>query len=613
MFSKALFKQSCKANGLMWLIITIMECFMLACVMCISGSGNIGSTKNTFENTIITGEIDSAIEKRSITYYAYATDGLKTFDEDFKNYYIQDVTDSTIYSAKVDAWLGAKPVLTDYSDQETYLAAISTWQNSFPTYEKESEKIYAYYYNEWLKAAPDSTKFTDQQTYLAAVNAWMAQKPQPSSTSATSAYSSAVTSLETHIEEEMLKVDSTYTKDSDEVKEVKGDVFYALNPMHNFDSFFTDNNEEIPADYDVTNIVLHISSNDVDTYLSSDERYNYISDRCSNSSSIFIAQNLTTESSINAIMDSLSEYGITRDLYDSFGYTYSNLKHTANLTIASYQAQYDYELTNINKNYADGKYATVDEYKEAISKANDEIITNLSSSLIASLPEEISNALEEVGKLDLYSLVVGTIFYKMAGLLLPIIYMIMVSNNLIAGQVDSGSMAYVLSTSTKRKTVTFTQASYSILSLLGMFICTTITSCICLANVHLTSSSLDYPRLLLMNLGAFLVLFALSGLNFLTSCTFDRSKRSMSIGGGLSMFALVATMLGLFGTDVIPQVIRLTALDYFNYASIITLFDVSSIVDMSTTFIWKFAILFAFGLVCYIAGSIIFKKKDLPL
>ena len=67
MFSKALFKQSCKANGLMWLIITIMECFMLACVMCISGSGNIGNTKNTFENTIITGEIDSAIEKRSIT------------------------------------------------------------------------------------------------------------------------------------------------------------------------------------------------------------------------------------------------------------------------------------------------------------------------------------------------------------------------------------------------------------------------------------------------------------------------------------------------------------------------------------------------------------------
>ena len=42
---------------------------------------------------------------------------------------------------------------------------------------------------------------------------------------------------------------------------------------------------------------------------------------------------------------------------------------------------------------------------------------------------------------DYYVVIVGSIFYKLAGLLLPIIYMIMASNNLIVGQVDSGSMA----------------------------------------------------------------------------------------------------------------------------------------------------------------------------
>ena len=46
MFSKALFKQSCKANGVMWSIITAAVCFMLACVMLISGSGNISDIKN---------------------------------------------------------------------------------------------------------------------------------------------------------------------------------------------------------------------------------------------------------------------------------------------------------------------------------------------------------------------------------------------------------------------------------------------------------------------------------------------------------------------------------------------------------------------------------------
>ena len=66
MFSKALFKQSCKANGTMWAIITFAVCFMLACVMLISGSGNIGETKNAIEDTIVKQEIESSFKKRAI-------------------------------------------------------------------------------------------------------------------------------------------------------------------------------------------------------------------------------------------------------------------------------------------------------------------------------------------------------------------------------------------------------------------------------------------------------------------------------------------------------------------------------------------------------------------
>ena len=190
--------------------------------------------------------------------------------------------------------------------------------------------------------------------------------------------------------------------------------------------------------------------------------------------------------------------------------------------------------------------------------------------------------------------------------------MIMASNNLISGQVDSGSMAYVLSTSTKRKTVVFTQAVYLIGSLLAMFGLTTITGCVCLAIVG-QEVQLTYGHLILLNVGAFLVLFALSGLCFLTSCWFDRSKRSMAVGGGLSIFALVAAMLGLFGSQVIPSVVRLDALNNFNFVTIITLFDSISIINGTSVFIWKFVILFALGLLGYIIGSTKFVKKDLPL
>lgn len=87
----------------------------------------------------------------------------------------------------------------------------------------------------------------------------------------------------------------------------------------------------------------------------------------------------------------------------------------------------------------------------------------------------------------------------------------------------------------------------------------------------------------------------------------------MALGGGLSMFFLVATMLGLFGSPIMPSIIRLSALNYFNYASIITLFDSISILDGTDVYLWKFGILIAIGLVCYIIGSLRFRKKDLPL
>ena len=145
-----------------------------------------------------------------------------------------------------------------------------------------------------------------------------------------------------------------------------------------------------------------------------------------------------------------------------------------------------------------------------------------------------------------------------------------------------------------------------------MFSLTTVTGCICLAIVG-SKVSLTYGKLVLLNVGAFLVLFALSGLCFLTSCWFDRSKRSMSIGGGLSIFSLVAAMLGLFGSPVIPSVVRLDALNNFNYVTIITLFDAISIIDGTLTFLWKFAILLVLGVIGYVVGSIKFTKKDLPL
>ena len=546
MFSKALFKQSCKANGVMWTIITFAVCFMLACVMLISGNGNIGETKNAIEDTIIQKEIDAAIEERAINYYSLSDSALTTFDKE-------------------------------------YIAAF------------------------------------DKAEYLRTVAALMAggKSESEAKTAAASKYY-GVAALKVNFAAEQKAVDLGYGDDKEKTQEIVGVSMFALNPelieegSKTLYNAYLGKTEDILDAYDVTSLVVYAMQDKGEEYITSIERRDYVSTRAEKAGANFLALNIVSEEAVDEMIKTLSSYGVDRAKYDSFGYNYENVKKLARNTVITYSNRLEYELSELEKKYAAGGFTSEEEYKAAAEKTNADLIKAILGSLLDSLPSEVSDALEDIGQADLYTLIVGSIFYKLAGLLLPIIYMIMASNNLISGQVDSGSMAYVLSTSIKRKTVAFTQAVYLVGSLLAMFLLTTATGCVCLAIVG-TDIGLTYGKLLLLNLGAFLVLFALSGLNFFTSCYFDRSKRSMAIGGGLSIFALVAAMLGLFGSPVIPKVVRLDSLNYFNYTTIISMFDVVSIMDGTTVFSWKFAILAALGLIGLIAGSLKFTKKDLPL
>lgn len=546
MFSKALFKQSCKANGVMWSIITFAVCFMLACVMLISGSGSIGETKNAIEDTIIQKEIDSAMEARAINYYSLSENALKVFDKEF-----------------VAAF-----------DKTEYLKNVAALMAAGQTQEEAQATAAQKYYR------------------VAATKAQQNAKAKAESLG--------------------------YAEESDEAKEILGVSMFALNPelikdrSEELYNSYISHEDDLLETYDVASLIAYSMTDKGEEYVDSIERKDYVSTRAEKAGSNFLAINMTSDKAVNELLKNLSSYGVTPEKYEGFGYSYEKVKKLARNTVITYGNRLEYELNELEKKFAAGEFSSEEEYKQAVEKVNEDLIADISGSLLDSLPDEVSDALEDIGQADLYTLIVGSIFYKLAGLLLPIIYMIMASNNLISGQVDSGSMAYVLSTSTKRNTVAFTQAVYLVGSLLAMFLLTTATGCVCLAIVG-TEVGLGYGELVLLNLGAFLVLFALAGLNFFTSCYFDRSKRSMAIGGGLSIFALVAAMLGLFGSPVIPKVVRLDSLNYFNYTTIISMFDVVFIMEGTTAFIWKFAILFVLGIIGIIAGSVKFIKKDLPL
>lgn len=607
MFSKALFKQSCKANGMMWAIIAFAECFMLACVMIISGSGGIGDTKNAIQDTIIVKEIDSSIEKKAVNYYKIDVDGLENFD----TFFAKNTSDGMQYYMLFKIWDAMMPKESNYSNNEEFMKSFNSWYATKPAANNSTAKLFLESYNNWILEMPKYNDFGDEEAYKEAMTEWHKNNPCTEETLGVASYTASCNDLQEYVKAKALALSSDYDENSNEFKEMFGMVMFSINPNGMFNDMYTNVGEKIPSDYDVTSIVSHIMLGDVDKYLSGKERETYRLNRATDASSIFIASNLTNEENVKLVLDQLSSFGVTKEKYDSFGYTYKSTLDMAKTCVITYRNLYEYEVEQIEKDYADGNI-TKEEYEKQIALKSDELTKDITSSLLSSLPQEVSEALEEVGQLDLYSLIVGDIFYKLAGLLLPIIYVIMTSINLIAGQVDSGSMAYILSTSTKRKTIVFTQSLYLILSVLAMFTLTTITGGICLCFVS-KDITLTFGKFVLLNVGAFLVLFALSGLCFFTSCWFDRSKRAMSIGGGLSIFALVAAMLGLFGSEIIPSVIRLDALNAFNYVTVITLFDVISIVDGTGYFIYKLVILFALGLAGYIVGSTKFIKKDLPL
>ncbi len=238
-----------------------------------------------------------------------------------------------------------------------------------------------------------------------------------------------------------------------------------------------------------------------------------------------------------------------------------------------------------------------------------------------------------MSQIDLNS-ILSELVYKIAGVLLPMIYVIIISNKLVASQVSDGSMAYVLSTPTNRKTVVRTQFLYLILSIIAMYIVITSAAFISELIAHIIArlqnpdSSSRYSPILtiLLCFSSFCSIFALAGIGFGASTWFNKSNYSIAVGGGVCVTSFLCCILGLFGNQVFIAVgIGVKAMDIFNYLSIFTLVDADSISAFSKAcmgvkdavfsfhWLYKDAILLLVGALFAFIGSFRFLKKDLPL
>lgn len=226
-----------------------------------------------------------------------------------------------------------------------------------------------------------------------------------------------------------------------------------------------------------------------------------------------------------------------------------------------------------------------------------------------------NNLIESMSEMDMTSLL-NEMYFHVMGLLPIFILIVVIGNGLIVGQVDRGSLAYTLSTPTRRLAVAITQATFMILiPLIMVFI-------VCLARIASTKILFDevnVAKIATLYLGMYLLVEAISGLCYLGSCFANRSRKSLAFGGGLTVWFFIASLMGLFGSEnVVTMGVGVEELGIFNKLTLISLFDITGIStvgtgNMDNTFVWKLAILAGIAIVGYIAGAVRFCKKDLPL
>lgn len=207
-------------------------------------------------------------------------------------------------------------------------------------------------------------------------------------------------------------------------------------------------------------------------------------------------------------------------------------------------------------------------------------------------------------------------YFTVLGLLPLFVLVIITANSLIAAQVDKGSMAYILSTPTKRSAVAATQALYMLMVPLVIL---AVTCAVKIAAGVVILDDIDVPRTITLYLGMYLVVEAAAGICYLCSCIFNQSSKALSIGGGITLWFFLAALLGMFGSeDMVDMGVGSETLDVFNKLTIISLFDADAVQTIGTGnvdmgFVMGMIILAVISAVCYAAGGVKFCRKDLPL
>lgn len=229
--------------------------------------------------------------------------------------------------------------------------------------------------------------------------------------------------------------------------------------------------------------------------------------------------------------------------------------------------------------------------------------TKTLNDLVKSLPAGMVNAFNlQSGYGSIEAFISGE-YYGLIILIILSIFCIMLSTQLMAKLVDQGSMAYLLSAPTTRGKVAFTQSAVFITGLFLIMGVTTISGFIGYGLFIGDKYDFNASRFIQLNLGAFLLFFAVGSISFLVSALANDEKKALGISGIITFGSFSLDLLGKLSEKI----------EWLRNLSIFSLFKPSEIVNGNTDFAQISFILLIIGIVFFGISIQLFRKRDLPL
>lgn len=138
--------------------------------------------------------------------------------------------------------------------------------------------------------------------------------------------------------------------------------------------------------------------------------------------------------------------------------------------------------------------------------------------------------------------------YGFIYLMFPLIFVILAANQLIAKHVETGSMAYLLTTPNSRVRIATTQAVYFVAAIGVLF--TVQSAAIMGTSAILFPGSLEIGGYLKLNLVTFLITTCVAGISFLASAAANDTRRSIAIGGGIPIVFFLIKLISEISDDL---------------------------------------------------------------